>query len=268
MAKVRRPQCFDLLLTLLILVSEVLKQPLETAISLHTGDFEDFHMQQDVHIVISVKDFKAIVTHAETLQGPISAYFSAPARPLQFVYENFGMHCEFTLMTIGDGRASSALPQTKFISTRTQSSRQPSAAPVQPSARTTSTMAPPPRPARSKAMPILSQRPPLKPHEIHRSTTNETDPDPESLFLPGGDDEQDWDPPNYDQEPEEEMLGWDAANERPSDSLRQTFRDSGSAARSQTRSYEHPASYKTQEGLEPTQRMSQVCLSIDPGSLC
>ena len=72
---------------------QVLKQPLETVITLHTDDFDDFHMQENVHIVIRVKDFKAIVMHAETLHTPISAYFSYPSRPLQFSYQNEGMVC-------------------------------------------------------------------------------------------------------------------------------------------------------------------------------
>ena len=96
---------------------EVLKQPLETAIAIHTQDFEDFHMQENMHIVISVKDFKAILTHAQTLRGSISASFSLPSRPLQFSYQNFGVHCEFTLMTTGDLRGASATPAPKFVST-------------------------------------------------------------------------------------------------------------------------------------------------------
>jgi len=117
--------------------TEALKHPLETAISLHTSDFEDFHMQQDMHIVISVKDFKAIVTHADTLRASISAHFSFPTRPLQFNYHNLGMHSEFTLMTTGDMRGASSTPNPQFVSNRS-SSRQPSVTPAQPTSRTAS----------------------------------------------------------------------------------------------------------------------------------
>ena len=239
------------IVTVTDLLAEVLKQPLETAISIHTEDFEDFHMQEGMHIVISVKDFKAIVTHAETLRGPISAHFSFPTRPLQFSYQNAGIHCEFTLMTTGDYRGASATPNPHFVSNRS-SSRQPSVVPA-PS-RTTSEMPPPPRPV---VKPLSSQN--------NRSSLGQgrqkpaTDPEPDdggdSLFMPQGDDDQTWDPPNYEQDEGEEMLGWDASNNHPAASFRPTFRGTGSAAQQQQDMQQTPAS---QEGLEPTQRLSQV----------
>ncbi len=67
--------------------------------------------------------------------------------------------------------------------------------------------------------------------------------------MPGGDEDPRWEPLNYEEDEAEEMLGWDANNEHPS---QQTFRDSGTAARPQV----HPE--PSQEGLEPTQRLSQV----------
>lgn len=237
---------------------EVLKQPLETAIAIHTEDFEDFHVQEKMHIVISVKDFKAIVTHAETLRGSISAYFSYPTRPLQFCYHNFGVHCEFTLMTTGDFRSASSTPNPQFITTRTSSrqpSRQPSVAPALPPSRPASEMPPPARPSFSKPLSSQSQRPSLK-AQVRQPSAAESDPDPESLFMPGGEEDQTWDPPNYDNDQDEEMLGWDAAHENPSASYHPTFRDSGSAARQQYA--ERQATPASQEGLGPTQRMSQV----------
>lgn len=84
----------------------------------------------------------------------------------------------------------------------------------------------------------------------------ELDPDPESLFIPGGDYDNTWDPPNFEQEEEEETLGWDASNENPSGSFHPTFRDSGSAA--QSRQKQSLPAYSSQEGLEPTQRLSQL----------
>jgi cell cycle checkpoint control protein RAD9A len=82
------------------------------------------------------------------------------------------------------------------------------------------------------------------------------DPDPESLFVPGGDDDNTWDPPNYEQDEEEMLLGWDASNENPNASFHPTFRDSGTVARPQeTR---QPPAFASQEGLEPTQRLSQL----------
>lgn len=238
---------------------EVLKQPLETAISIHTEDFEDFHMQENMHIVIAVKDFKAIVTHAETLRGAISVYSSFPTRPLQFSYQNSGMHCEFTLMTSGDYRGASSTPNPNFISTRSES-RQPSAAPAPPpsQSRSASEMPPPARPITKKPLGSQSQRISFK--GSREPSVTESDPDPESLFVPGGDDDETWDPPNYDNDDEEEMLGWDAGNENPDGSFHPTFRDSGKVARPpQDR---RPPAVESQEGLEPTQRLSQVRPSV------
>jgi cell cycle checkpoint control protein RAD9A len=242
---------------LLTAIAEVLKQPLETAISIHTDDFEDFHVQEKMHIVISVKDFKAIVTHAETLRGPISAHFSYPTRPLQFSYQNFGIHCVFTLMTTGDYREASSTPAPKFISTRS-SSRQTSAVPP-PLSRTTSEMPPPARPAISKPLSGQSQRTSLRerirqPSATTAETETDPDPDPDSLFMPGGDDDQTWDPPNYDND-EEEMLGWDASAENPNASFRPALRGSRAGASQDQDPYEGLGS---QEGLPPTQRLSQV----------
>lgn len=240
---------------------QVLKQPLETVITLHTDDFDDFHMQENVHIMIRVKDFKAIVMHAETLHTPISAYFSYPTRPLQFSYQNEGMVCSFTLMTIGDYRGASATPNPNFVSTRS-ASRQPSAAPVPMYRRNTSEMPPPARPAprlnHEKTLSSQSQRKPLRP-ETNQAVAFEPELDEDSLFMPAGDDERTWDPPNFDQdEEEEEMLGWDASNQLRGSEPQPTFRDSNRAAPSAKQAQPEPPS-QSDEGLAPTQRLSQVC---------
>ncbi|KAK4494038.1 hypothetical protein PRZ48_015225 [Zasmidium cellare] len=235
---------------------EVLKQPLETAIAIHTEDFEDFHMQEGMHIVISVKDFRAIVTHAETLKNPITASFSFPTRPLQFSYQNFGIHSEFTLMTSGEHRGTSSTQTSKFVSTRS-SSRQPSVVAPQSNNRATSEMPPPARPSAGKPLSSQSQRPSLREQVRHPAAADDDDdPDPDSLFLSnnGGDDDQTWDPPNYEQEEEDEMLGWDASNENLG-SFRPTIRDVNK--RPPPRSVRDNVSSQD-EGLEPTQRLSQL----------
>lgn len=245
---------------------QVLKQPLETVITLHTEDFDDFHMQENVHITIRVKDFKAIVMHAETLHTPISAYFSYPTRPLQFSYQNEGMACSFTLMTIGDYRGASSTPNPNFVSTRS-ASRQPSMAPMTLNRRSTSEMPPPARPASrlnpEKTFSSQSQRKPLRPPSTQHLAP-EPEPDEDSLFMPAGDDEHTWDPPNFDQdEEEEEMLGWDASNEMRGSEPHPTFRDSGRAAppsRQGKQPEQNPSQWE--DGLEPTQRLSQVRLML------
>lgn len=231
-------------------------------------------MQEGLHIVISVKDFRAIVTHAETLRGPVHAYFSYPGRPLQFSYQSLGIHCEFTLMTTGDHRAilpSSTAP--KFVSTRPTgtSSRQASTLQSQRNGRPSSEMPPPGRPSAGK--PLSSQNQRLVSRENAHPTAivvEDDDPDPESLFVPtaGGDDDQTWDPPNYEQG-EDEMLGWDASNDNFSASIRPTIRDLGSQIRPNMGrdkvmpSHESgPESQSTVLGLAPTQRLSQVSMMM------
>ena len=86
-----------------------------------TVEFEDFTVEEELHITISLKDFKvfhphyscnmptdernsqAIIHHADSLSATISAYYSDPGRPLQVQYDRDGMDCEFTLMTTGSG---------------------------------------------------------------------------------------------------------------------------------------------------------------------
>ena len=78
---------------------EILKQPLQTAVTIEIADFEEFNVIDDLHIAINVKDFKNMVLHAETLKTTVAAMYSVPAKPMQFSYGALGIRCEFTLMT-------------------------------------------------------------------------------------------------------------------------------------------------------------------------
>lgn len=299
----KSPALLDILLMHL---TEILKQPLETAISLHIQDFDDFHAEEDVHIVINVKDFKAIVVHAETLKAPMSAQFSRPGRPLLFRYTDRGLTCEFILMTTGISQAVPPATAPKVASTRpgSQASRQPSAVPLRPSRQSTvdpdaSTRQPsvasgmPSRQASHAVVQTVEERntemaPPPKPASVAgprerrvlgslgrqisqaTTTTSNADPDPESLFMPQGDeDDSRFDPTNFDEEPEE-MLGWDAnadvvsqgscsvelnyADFLKTGGYHPTFRDAIT--------HEPPplsqSLNRSTQGLPPTQRLSQV----------
>jgi len=103
---------------------EILKQPLQTSVSFDTADFDTFGAEDGVHVAVSLKDFKAIVVHADSLHASVTAYYSDAGRPLQVTYEQDGMNCEFTLMTLGDNRA--------FTTTRIE--HQPPAPPPPPRA--------------------------------------------------------------------------------------------------------------------------------------
>ncbi|KAF2761093.1 Rad9-domain-containing protein [Pseudovirgaria hyperparasitica] len=233
---------------------EVLKQPLRTAVSAHKADFENFDAQDKIHTIISVRDFKSVVSHAETLKAAVSADYSQPNRPLQFSYGAEGIYCEYTLMTSGDRSApppiTHAGPSVDRPSSRTRSTTTTDQQNKSRSER--SAMPPPPvadsRSAARRTRPPGSAKPTpsVLPTEMTNANIPE-DPDPESLFIPEQDDAR-WDP--AEDEDDGETLGWDAsANYEPG--FQATFKDSGS----------HPTSeeqHSATEGLAPTQRLSQV----------
>lgn len=189
----------------------MLKQPLQTSITIDSLDFEEFKVEEKLHIGISVKDFKAIIAHAETFKTSITALYSRPARPMQLSYQDRGMHCEFTLMTIGDYRGGSITPAP--------------ADPRPPS--TTASGAPPqsrqsPAPVISVPGPSAAKMPPpvetasrsFARESLHSQTIQRPSPPPpkrsmndDSLFLPAYEDEdRHWGERNYDEE--EDTVGW------------------------------------------------------------
>lgn len=85
---------------------EILKMAMHTNIALDTCDFEKWDVEDKIHIAVSLKDIKAIISHAGSLNASISTFYSDPGRPLQVGYQSDGMKCEFTLMTMADVRAS------------------------------------------------------------------------------------------------------------------------------------------------------------------
>jgi len=234
---------------------EILKHPLVTAVAVNTSDFDEFSVQAGLHIIISVKDFKAIVVHADTLKTSLKAFYSQPTRPLQFSYGCDGLLCEFTLMTSGDYTAA---PPTPTPAPQTFSSRQTSRAPSMMTERTDAHsvragMPPPNEPASRRDRTGRLRNPGSR----QSSTTVQANPgqqDSESLFIPDNDEvrrqeeeeESAWAPLDYDKE---ETLGWDASA-NPDASVFPTFRDSGSMSRTNTAD--------SHEVIEPTQRVSQI----------
>lgn len=184
-----------------------MKQPLQTCVAIDTLDFEDYIVEEKIHIGISVRDFKAVVMHAETLKASITALFSRPSRPMQLAYGENGMQCEFTLMTIGEYRGGSVTPSppitrnTSMMPSDRQTDRQPS---VQDRQEITNAMPPPVQPAsRSFTREPPSQRPPRPSPPPPKASLDE-----ESLFVPVvNDDDQIWGERNFDED--EDTLGWD-----------------------------------------------------------
>jgi len=218
------------------MIVEILKQPLETSVSIHTDEFESFNFDPNVHVVISVKDFRAIVHHADSLRTSLTARFSGPNKPLQFSYHYLGIHAEFTLMTSGDYRDANSSSRTVKVPTAPlTSSRQTSAAPsqrstipplsqqlqgTQSSSHNQSqfvnddSMPPPARPLAIASQ--IQKRPLAALKKGARFNKDQGQLQNESLFVPADDDGEDdrrWEPHDYDNDDGGEMLGWDTSGE-------------------------------------------------------
>lgn len=217
---------------------EILKHPLVTAVAVNTSDFEEFNVQPGLHIIISVKDFKAIVAHADTLKTSLKAFYSHPTRPLQFSYGCDGLLCEFTLMTSGEYNGATMTPTPAPQIASRANSRAQSAATENRSVR--SEMPPPVEPAsrRSERRRISGQK---------RAASPKPQADHESLFVNQEEEDARWEPVDYTNE--EETLGWDASADRDAANF-PTFRDTGSFSRQETTD--------SNEGIAPSQRVSQI----------
>ncbi|KAI1393343.1 Rad9-domain-containing protein [Hypoxylon trugodes] len=212
---------------------EVLKKPLHTSITVERDEFEDFVVEEDkLHIVISVKDFRAIIQHAGFLGSQISAHYSIPSKPMQLKYDGDGIKCEFLLMTVGDrgapgqkakkarGSAKGPKPPQLEAATSRAASHAPTPAP----------QLPPPKSQALRPDPVPSLRPSIsinRPSQRPPPATFES----ESLFVPQ-DDEQQWEPVNVgeDEDGEENArLEWDVSGDfhAPATSMRSIAANQG-----------------------------------------
>ncbi|KAH7308104.1 Rad9-domain-containing protein [Stachybotrys elegans] len=90
----------------------VLSKPLQTSIAVEADEFDDIDVEDKLHIVISVKDFRAIIAHAGITGNDLSARYSIPARPIQLSYSSDAVSCEFLIMTVGE-RGSNPAQKTR-----------------------------------------------------------------------------------------------------------------------------------------------------------
>jgi cell cycle checkpoint control protein RAD9A len=223
---------------------EILKHPLVTAVAVNTSDFEEFNVQPGMHIIISVKDFKAIVLHADTLKTNLKSYYSQPTRPLQFSYGCDGLVCEFTLMTSGDySTTASQTPAPAVQMPSRENSRLES--------RNRSFDMPPPAEPPSRLERAAKRR---HPGSRKANSSKPAAPDPDSLFVQQDEDER-WEPLDYNQE--EETLGWDASADHGTATF-PTFTDSGSAVDAMSKTETETEESETSEVIAPTQRVSQI----------
>lgn len=161
-----------------------------------------------MHVAINLKDFKAVVGHAETTNATVTARYTRPCRPLQMEYQFEGVHAEFTIMT--RGQADDDVPSSRATIPRQTPapipvSARPSEAPSAPRSM------PPPPPRGRSIRPLqgsstqenLSQK-----TSADRPLASGLSMDFDSLFVPADDDGQ-WDEMN-EEEPQD-ILGWDAS---------------------------------------------------------
>lgn len=130
--------------------NEIIRHPTHTSVQLDDEDFDVCRIEKNHHISVSVKDFRSIIYHAQTMKANVKAVYSSGHRPTQITYNVPYISVEFTLMTKGtaskfgagtDERRSglsvreiAQLPptgrtQTQATSTSDSTSRQPSVVP-------------------------------------------------------------------------------------------------------------------------------------------
>ena len=160
--------------------------------------------------MISVKDFKSIIAHAGINNTTVKARYSHPSSPMQLTYSDEGLQAEFILMTIGESRAGSSTPtpHVSRTSSKRPASRQPLDAAPSSKRLASSEMPPPSAGAASSAIREASKAKATRPSPPPPQPSIQ----PDALFFPEPDDDQRWDPVNYDEE-EDEMLLWDAGGD-------------------------------------------------------
>ncbi|XHG02437.1 hypothetical protein AWENTII_005788 [Aspergillus wentii] len=190
---------------------EILKQPIHTSVAIDKRDFDDFLAGDNLHVAINLKDFKAVIAHADTVNARITARYTVPCRPMQLAYDFEGVRTEYTLMTRGESdnnTPNSSRPTIPQLSAR-QTPAPVSARVSQANTSTSSNSRQMPPPRSRSARPLTGTpavRVPetnVEPQQPPAASINF-----DSLFVPADDDGQ-WDVPN-DEEEAEDMLGWDA----------------------------------------------------------
>lgn len=243
----------------------VLKKPLHTSIAVDMDEFDVIEVPQKLHIIVSVKDFRNILHHAQLTSGELAASYSNPGRPMKLSYRGDGILCEYVLMTVGEkdaagqrgGKRARGANQAKPAAPRpqleaaasTSSNRANSAAPSASSSRplpagNLPAAQQPKTPARPRQSQFQIRPPPLPPPSTLRS---------ESLFV-AQDEDQEWEPVNVDEDADGEeiaRLEWDN-NQNPSP--KRIISHAAQQAAPQNEDIDR----MLDSGLEPTQRLSEV----------
>lgn len=241
----------------------VLKKPLHTSIAVEMDEFDNIDVAEKLHIIISVRDFRAILQHANWTSSELNAAYSTPGRPMKISYNGDGIICEFVMMTVDEkGTAAQKRGQSKAAAKAARPAL--NAAPNTPAAQTNDHARQPnppreqqaqqgsmPPPARRSAAPRSSQfdiRAPL----AQPPSTLKSD----SLFLPQPDEDEQWEPVNPDEDDEEgenPRLEWGSSNDPNPSTLRTSNHFNTTQEIPLNDAGDDMPSF-----LEPTQRVSDV----------
>ncbi len=180
-------------------------------------EFDDVEVQDKLHIIISVKDFRAILQHAQMTSGALTTTYSIPGRPMKLSYNTDGVLCEFILMTVGEKDAMTQKHKNPRSNASKAGTPQLDAASHRGSSVGNENRQAAPEPA--PAAPKLPQQNPIRTRQPGFEIRPSPMPPPataqsESLFVDQEEDEQ-WEPVNPEEEEEEEIarLEWNATNE-------------------------------------------------------
>jgi cell cycle checkpoint control protein RAD9A len=257
---------------------DIFKQPMHTSVAIERKDFNDFNVQEGLHIGIVVRDFRAIVSHADGLGASVTARYSRGNRPMQIAYHNDGILSEFTLMTRGQSTSASSKGGTRTSTPVRDLSVRPAQKP-QPQATGPCTGGRDPTPTLSATiMPPPPATVSLKDTTVHAESTesmttiehahqarpNGSPPAPSasldqnSLFFPAGEDEHFWDEHDDDTAEREDFVTWDASGRGSAlSNAGRRIRDSEPSTSVQR---QRPLTREVADvhGIAPTQRLSQL----------
>lgn len=90
--------------------TDALRKPLWTSIAVDVDEFDSLELEDKLHIIINVRDLRAIVAHAVAVAPQVEARYSFPNRPMQIAYDGDGITCRFVLMTVGERQGQKQQP--------------------------------------------------------------------------------------------------------------------------------------------------------------
>jgi cell cycle checkpoint control protein RAD9A len=180
-------------------------------------EFDHVEVQDKLHIIISVKDFRAILQHAQLTSGELTTVYSNPGRPMKLSYGADGVLCEFILMTVGEKDAMTQKHKNPRANAAKAARPELDAGSHRGSSVANDNHQAPPEPASAPPQ----QKTPVRPRQPAFEIRPQPMPPPatarsDSLFVGQADDDEQWEPVNPDEDEEEEenaRLEWNATNE-------------------------------------------------------